>query len=241
MYWDLPLEDYSFMDYFARRGFRVVALDYRGFGDSDHPEWVTYEGCSRDVEAVVKHIKKKHGISKLYVVGTSLGSAVATYFAGKNQDSIERLVLGGFGAYRTEMTPEREKETQRVKELLSQGVRYVHDKPSLEPGPQEYDSPPEVVKLHHDLIKEKKTSQPLTIRVDDAGRDVIAANIPKIRVPTLVIRGEYDTVPQETALRCFKDLDTYEKAYFETGNAGHSQLRARVHLNFFRAVLGWIS
>lgn len=238
VFWDLPLPGYSVMDYLAEHGFRVFGLDSRGFGNSDHPQRVTYEGCSRDVEAVVQHIKNKYGYSKVNLIASSHGATVASYFVGENQDSVERLVLIG---YQYKKRPAGEKAQQAIVDLVNKGVFYVHEKPSLEPGPEVYDAPPEMLRLYHDLIKEKNPTRTITIRTDEAGRETGAANIPHIRVPTLIIRGDHDTNLQGDNLQCFKDIEAREKAYLEIGNAGHSSVRGRTHMVLFRALLGWLS
>lgn len=134
-----------------------------------------------------------------------------------------------------------EKAQQAVVDLVNKGVFYVHEKPSLEPGPEIYDSPPEVLQLYHDLIKQKNPTRTITIRTDEAGRDAGAANIPHLRVPTLIIRGDHDINSQDDNLQCFRDIEAREKAYLEIGNAGHSSAREKTRMVLFRAILGWLT
>src|SRR5712691_10308098 len=57
---DLPVSGkpaYSLMDFLAREGFDVFALDTRGFGRSTHPEThVTTQEASEDLNAVVDYV-----------------------------------------------------------------------------------------------------------------------------------------------------------------------------------------
>ena len=70
------------------RDHRVVALDFRGHGDSDHPEALEVGAFHRDLEALLEHLD-----SSLHsLVGHSLGSHVALHHAATHS-GIEKLVL----------------------------------------------------------------------------------------------------------------------------------------------------
>ena len=237
IYWDIPMEGYNFMDYLARRGFRAIGMDFRGYGDSEKPEWVTWEGCSKDIEAVVTHIKNKYGISKLHVVATSFGATSVAYFLGNNQDSIDRLVMSGYMYKQMPGGP----IADRMKELIDKGKHYVHEKPSLEPGPELYDAEPELMAVWSGLTKEKNPTRPITHFLDPEGREKAASHIPLIKVPTLFIRGDHDLNKQDDNLQSFKDCGAQEKAFMEVGNIGHSLWRDKMHMVVYRAIIGWLS
>src|SRR6476659_2509460 len=64
----------------VKRGYSVVAFDYRGYGASTgHP---TERGLYRDVDAIVTHVKpdRSESIATLYW-GRSLGATMAAYAA----------------------------------------------------------------------------------------------------------------------------------------------------------------
>ncbi|HJU78329.1 MAG TPA: alpha/beta fold hydrolase [Nitrososphaeraceae archaeon] len=70
--------------------FRVIALDLPGFGLSDKPKlsysinfYVSF------IEAFIKRIK----LSRLFIVGSSLGGHVAVEFALQNRNIVDKLVL----------------------------------------------------------------------------------------------------------------------------------------------------
>ena len=237
LYWDIPFKDYSFMDYLACHNFRAVGMDFRGLGESDKPDLVTFEECSKDIEAVMAHIKKKYGLSKVHVIATSFGAMVVTFFIPDHQNSIDRLVLSDYMYKQIPGGP----MVERMKELLDKGKRYVRDKPSLEPGPELYDPEPELMAVWSKLIEEKNPSRPISTFVDTEGRMKSAENIPQIRVPTLLVRGDHDLNTQDGTLQCFQELGSEEKAFLEIGNIGHSLWRERKHRVVFRLLLGWIS
>ena len=71
--------------------YRSIAIDLRGHGDSDWDPEARYDHVSmaRDLEALTETL----GISRLVVIGHSLGGRVALRFAGRNPDRLAGLVL----------------------------------------------------------------------------------------------------------------------------------------------------
>lgn len=73
---------------------RVVALDQRGHGRSDHALSYTREDYVGDVAALLEHL----GVDKTVLVGNSLGGVNAYQFAAKHPDRVEALVIEDIGA-----------------------------------------------------------------------------------------------------------------------------------------------
>jgi pimeloyl-ACP methyl ester carboxylesterase len=66
---------YSLMDFLAREGFDVFALDTRGFGRSTHPDThMTTKEASEDLNAVVDYMLKLRGGQKVSLLGWSWGT-----------------------------------------------------------------------------------------------------------------------------------------------------------------------
>lgn len=64
--------------WFADRGIASYAFDQRGFGDAPHPgKWAGTEAMVADAGAVVAALRARHPGVPLYVVGASMGGAVA--------------------------------------------------------------------------------------------------------------------------------------------------------------------
>jgi pimeloyl-ACP methyl ester carboxylesterase len=70
------------------RDHNVVALDFRGHGDSDHPDALEVGAFHRDLEALLAHL----GSPECSLVGHSLGAHVALHHAA-TQPGIQKLVL----------------------------------------------------------------------------------------------------------------------------------------------------
>lgn len=77
-------------------GYRVIALDNRGHGESDKPRdpeayrpWV----MAKDAIALLDHL----GIPQAHVMGYSMGARISTFAALSDPERIRSLVLGGLG------------------------------------------------------------------------------------------------------------------------------------------------
>ncbi|MGZ4946372.1 MAG: alpha/beta fold hydrolase [Halobacteriota archaeon] len=79
--------------YLTNRGYRVIRVDLRGFGNSDKPEDnenYTYNVWANDLGKVIK----KAGAPKVTLVGFSLGGAIASYYTTtRRKPGVEQLVL----------------------------------------------------------------------------------------------------------------------------------------------------
>jgi len=74
---------YAAMDDFASGGYRVVAFDARGVGDSEGAFTTDPAARAADIEAVVRDARRQ-GASKVVVMGSSLGSAAMLEAAARD-------------------------------------------------------------------------------------------------------------------------------------------------------------
>jgi hypothetical protein len=83
----------------ARRGYEVIAVDYRGYGISTGAP--SERGLYRDVDAVVEHVARTHAAARPLVYwGRSLGTAMAAYASTRQRP--DRLILeAGFADARS--------------------------------------------------------------------------------------------------------------------------------------------
>jgi pimeloyl-ACP methyl ester carboxylesterase len=84
---------YSLMDYLAKEGFDVFALDIRGFGRSTHPEghMTTADACE-DLNSVVHYILKLRDIKTINLVGWSWGTQYGGMFVMAHPDKVVKYV-----------------------------------------------------------------------------------------------------------------------------------------------------
>jgi pimeloyl-ACP methyl ester carboxylesterase len=82
----------------AAAGFRVLALDLPGHGDSDKPRHLSYDPVAGAI--LIQQFMAHLGLERLSLVGNSAGGLIVSLFALKYPERVERLVLvasGGLG------------------------------------------------------------------------------------------------------------------------------------------------
>ena len=87
------------IDRWRQLGFAVLAVDYRGFGQSSHvtpTEAFAYE----DAEAAWKHLETLSPHAKRYVVGHSLGGAIAAEVARRHPEASGLVLEATFTSVR---------------------------------------------------------------------------------------------------------------------------------------------
>jgi len=73
---------------------RLVALDQRGHGDSDHAPTYTREDYLDDLTALYDHL----GLPSAILLGNSLGGVNAYQFAARHPDRVRALIIEDIGA-----------------------------------------------------------------------------------------------------------------------------------------------
>jgi pimeloyl-ACP methyl ester carboxylesterase len=100
-----------------RAGYRTLALDNRGHGESDRPHDPSAYGRGRmaaDVLALIDHV----GLRRVHLVGYSMGAHVALAVALQAPGRIDHLVLGGIGGRMLGEEPPRAAPAMSLAEAL---------------------------------------------------------------------------------------------------------------------------
>lgn len=86
----------GWIDFLKSAGFRVIALDNRGHGQSQKLYQLTDYGAplmAEDARRLLDHL----GIARAHVIGYSMGARIAAFLALAHPDRVGRLVFGGLG------------------------------------------------------------------------------------------------------------------------------------------------
>jgi pimeloyl-ACP methyl ester carboxylesterase len=86
------------IDSLVGAGYRVLALDLPGHGDSDKPKSLSYDPVTG--AGLIHQFLKMQKVEKVSVVGSSAGGLIAGLFALANPEWVEKIVLvapGGLG------------------------------------------------------------------------------------------------------------------------------------------------
>jgi pimeloyl-ACP methyl ester carboxylesterase len=101
---DLSYKDYSWADWMVAKGYIVYMFDKRNYGFSTREKAMDEPAASnrpvsrshlviRDIGAVVDHIRKKHNIDKVSLIGWSWGATTAGFYTSLNSEKVRKLVL----------------------------------------------------------------------------------------------------------------------------------------------------
>ena len=88
---------YCNIDVLAGAGYRVIAPDLPGYGDSDKPGHLDYDPES--ASNFVYDFSQELGLERFSIVGSSAGGLVAGLFALENPAMVERMALVGSGGF----------------------------------------------------------------------------------------------------------------------------------------------
>ncbi|MEK9177723.1 MAG: alpha/beta hydrolase [Patescibacteria group bacterium] len=183
----------------AKNGFLVVIPDLPGFGQSDVPQFAW--GTDDYVKWVEKFLKTQKVLNKgFYLAGHSFGGSLATLIAIKHPQKIKKLFLVASAAirkktYKKTVVPEVAKFLKNFKDVplygLARKVFYKY-----------------IVRRSDYLnVKESMKGTYLKIIAQD-----LSGFLPKIKVPTIIIWGERDS------------LTLVEDAYFTNKKIKNSKL-----------------
>ncbi|MBI4636932.1 MAG: alpha/beta fold hydrolase [Candidatus Rokubacteria bacterium] len=259
---DMPLGGMSWMDYVARRGWDVYAMDLRGYGRSTRPPemdrpaseskpLVNTDVAVRDVGAVVDHLLARRGVPRINLLGWSWGTTIMGAYTSQNNAKVERLVLyaplwllkdpppiggqGPLGAYRTVT---RDASKQRW-------LRAVPSGREKEIAPDEWFDAWWSANLATDPVG--AAQNPPVVRapngiIEDlrkywmAGRPYFDPG--KITVPTLLILAEWDKdTPPYMAQAVFEKLTgTRIKCLVMLGEGTHAVALEKNRMQLYREV-----
>ncbi len=101
---DLSYKDYSWADWMIERGYAVYMFDKRNYGfstrekamddprEKNKPVSRSYL-VIRDIGAVVDHIRAKHKVQKVTLIGWSWGAMTAGYYTSLHSEKVSNLVM----------------------------------------------------------------------------------------------------------------------------------------------------
>ena len=226
---DLGYQEYSWADWMVKRGYVVYMFDKRNYGLSTREKAMDEPAKSnkpvsrsylviRDIGAVVDHIRAKHKVKKVSLIGWSWGAMTAGYYTTLHSDKIHKLVLYAPAyafALHTNLGPGSGLQNKRKPFEFNYGVgAYRTNSAAQNQGRWDGEIPVEDKSSYREqgvvdafaaeaLITDptSNTRNPPALRAPNGvledtfhqltGRRIWNAS--SIYVPTLVIAGEYDT------------------------------------------------
>ncbi len=260
---DLKLDGQSWMEYIARQGYDVYLMDVRGYGQSTRPPAMdrpasesapfgTTQEAMVDVDAVVEFIRKRRGVERVNLLAWSWGTAIMQWYTSLNSQKVEKLVLyapvwirqtaslvqagpGPMPAYRSV-------NMDQAKTRWLTGVPADKQAALIPPGWFEAWA---AATIASDPVGAAQT--PPVLRAPNGvvadglrywGRGEIPWKPENIKVPVLLIKGEWDQdTPAYMAQNLFPKLTGAPyKRYVELGEGTHTIVMEKNRMNLFREV-----
>lgn len=207
------------------RYFRVLALDQRGHGESDWTAAYTPAAMAADIAELTRHLD----VTRVGLVGHSMGAMAASVAAANHPGMVERLVLIDIGPDSITTGWARDELPKMLQALRAASYADVDE--AVQDWLAEDPLAREALVRHyvrHNLIP--RPDGRLVWRFDAAGltrfghegvtEDELWQAIDRIKAPTLLVRGEHsELLSAPTAARMLDRLT--DGTYAEIPDAGH--------------------
>lgn len=197
----------------AKLGYRVIALDLKGFGLTQKPEPITDEDYSvADQARFLKRFLEALWIPKADIVGNSMGGSIALYFAATYPEATGRIVLVDAACYKQRfpflLWMTKAPVLGRVSEWFMgrSSAKMVLKQVYADPK-KVTDGMIEAYAMPLSLEGGKRAFRTATKRLLPKDYERVIASYKEIHAPALVVWGEKDNwIPPSMGQRLAKDL-----------------------------------
>jgi alpha-beta hydrolase superfamily lysophospholipase len=206
----------------AERGYALYAPDHRGHGRSEGDRAIIdrLDNAVADLDAMVELARSRHPETRLFLLGHSMGGAVALAYAIRHQDKLDGLVLSAPLAALEAASPATRLAGRMLSAVAPKAGVYTIDSTAVSRDPQvvrDYDADP--------LNYHGKLAARTVKEVSDAVGD-FPENVGGLTLPILTMHGTADrlTPPEgsemliERAGSADKSIIRYDGLYHELLN-----------------------
>ena len=228
--------DASVMDWFAARGFDTWCMDHEGYGRSDKSRPINCDipNGADDLEAGTAYVLERAKHKKLLMYGISSGALKAALFAQRRPERVSRLALDAT-VWTGEGSPTLEERRKRLPEFRAKNrrpidrafVRSIFNRDH--PGTAD----DATIEAFATAILALDDSVPTGTYVDMCSR-LPLVDPAKIRVPTIVMRGEFDGIASmEDLLKFFALLPHPDKQFTVMEGISHASFQQKNYLGVY--------
>ena len=229
----------SVMDWFAERGFDTWCLDNEGYGRSDKSRPINFDisNGADDLLCAADYINKP-----LLLYGISSGALKAALFTQRHPGRVARLALDAF-VWTGEGSPTLAERRKRLPEFASKNRRpidraFVHSIFNRDhPGTADEAT----IEAFASAILALDDSVPTGTYVDMCSK-LPLVDPQKIRVPTLILRGQYDGIASvEDLLAFFARLPHPDKQFSVMEGISHASFQQKNYLTVYHLLHGFFT
>ena len=236
--------DSSVMDWFAQRGFDTWSMDMEGYGRSDKKRAINCDisNGADDLEAGSKVILEKTGAKKLMMYGISSGALRAAMFAERHPERVAKLALDSF-VWTGKGSPTLAERRKKLPDFQSRNRRPI-DRAFVR-SVFERDHPgcadDATIDAFATAILSLDDSVPTGTYVDMCSK-LPLVDPKKIKVPTIVMRGEHDGIASiEDLLEFFALLPHPDKQFTVMEGISHATFQQKNYLSVYHILHAFFS
>jgi pimeloyl-ACP methyl ester carboxylesterase len=232
----------SAMDYFASLGYDCWSVDMEGYGRStkDRDNNAPISQGADDCYAAALHIQKLRGKRSLLVYGISSGALRAAMFAERHPEMVARLALDA-AVWTGEGSPTLEQRRKKLPEFISKNRRpmdkaFIH---SVFDRDHPDTAERKVIEAFADAVVALDDSVPTGTYVDMCSK-LPVVDPEKIKVPTLVMRGQHDGIASmEDLLKFFEKLPNPDKQFTVMSGISHASFQQKNYMMVYHILASW--
>jgi pimeloyl-ACP methyl ester carboxylesterase len=226
-------EDLSLMDGLVAEGYAVFAVDLRGYGETprDETEWLTPNRAADDVAVVIDWIAASNDwVLKPHLFGWSYGSTHAQLMVQRHPNRVASLTLFGYWRDDDVDLPADEPNIQPEKA-----------RNTAEAAASDFITPGSISQKAIDTyVAQSLAADPVMVDFRDLNQ-FNALDAALIRVPTLIIAGEFDPLgPVEYQTKLFTRLGTGHKQWVTVPGADHAAFLESPRAYFIHELVGFL-
>ena len=220
----------------ARLGIATYAIDVRGFGawTASQQCKLDFDGCAQDLQAKIAELRARHLGLPIFLLGESLGGAIATRFAADNSGLIDGLITSA---------PVRRLSSHKLEVLRSLWQFICHPLRPINLSSHIIDRAPYLVAVNDDRAFRMHFSASELIHLCQFMETSFRKTVDLSGIPVLVLQGHGDdVVDSKSTLAFFDRLKTKDKSLIVLGDSEHLIFQTlEIHPKALQFVQEWIS
>ena len=236
--------DSSAMDHFARLGYDCWLVDMEGYGRStkDRDNNAPISMGADDCYAAALYIGKLRGQRPLLVYGISSGALRAAMFAERHPEMVARVALDAM-VWTGEGSPTLEQRRKKLPDFIGKNRRpmdkaFIH---SVFDRDHPDTAERHVIEAFAEAVCALDDSVPTGTYVDMCSR-LPVVDPEKIKVPTLIMRGEHDGIASmDDLLKFFAKLATTDKQFTVMPGISHASFQQKNYMMVYHILASFFS